>query len=307
MKFVDGYFEAVSAKCVYQDSEYREYELPLDVDKELIERPFYWMWVEASGQEAQTTQLRLAFTQNALERENQRLQEEHANAMKQTREEFPTFFGGASRSPKAELLDYGSFRLDKIFSSVANRGQFIVCQPSPILQKAKQRTLIPWLLCNGVTTMRCDLTKQMWWSMGVCLQNGQIVPSFYEQICHLEMVPMSPQRLLSQMSMPLDEALNRAMREQERLIKQLPTDWAEKARQRFNAEYDQLKLYYRSLRTEDTQHNKQLELEEARKIESLAKLYIPTVEVEVVQLGLVGLPESTTASSSLDPVLGQGF
>lgn len=290
MKFVDSYFKAVSAKCLYQDTEYREYELPRDVDKELIERPFYWMWVEASGQEAQTTQLRLAFTQNALERENQRLQEEHTKAMRQTPDDFSTFLTGPSRAPKAELLDYGSFRLDKIFSSVAKRGQFIVCQPSPALQKARQRTLVPWLLCNGVTTMRCDLTKQMWWSIGVCLQNGQIIPAFYERICHLEMVPVSPSRLLSHISLPLDEAMDRAMREQERLIKQLPTDWAESAKQRFNTEYDQLNLYYRSLRTEDIQQNEELELEQSRKIESLAKLYVPTVEVKIVQLGLIGLP-----------------
>lgn len=284
LQFCDAYFRAVGAPCVFQSDFYREYELPRDVDKELTDRPYYWLWVEQTGQQVPNTILRLAFNETALERENKRLRDE---AWQKFEASHPSeiermFF----RPPTAEWLTLGSFRLQKILESLDIRGRW-VCAAEPVTEGAQ---LIPWLVVNGIISYRCDLVEQRWVSIGVCLVTGQTVVRFTQLLEARTMKPADPHALLRRARVPLMEALRLAQQRLLACAADKPAAWADEARARLQAEMRHVRLYYDSLiRDTDEQDAVVFAAERDRKLAELERTISPRIEVNIVQLGLIGL------------------
>jgi hypothetical protein len=287
LTFCEAYFTAVGAPVVYAADGYREYELPRDVDKELTDRPYYWMWVEQTHQEVQPTILRLAFTEDAFERENQRLREEaRAEAEKQNLNDIqPMFF----RPPTAELVTLGSFRLDKMYASLDKRGQFACVVP----QSWKETSaLVPWLMMNMTVSYRCDLVEQQFWSVGVCLSNGQIVERFYDIFRNISINPENPSRFADVKALTMVQAFQRGQTHVAQALAARPHDWAVSAQQRLERELQQVRLYYQSILPDVPDNEKPLvQAEQKRKERELAERSGPRIDIVVKQLALVGLME----------------
>lgn len=288
LDFVDRYFQAVHATTLLKKDSYREIQLPTDVDKELNPRPFYWMWIETTGQKPEPTVLRMAFDQPTLEKENQRMKVEHDEKIASLS------ISPAERwmyqAPKAQLVDYGSFLLDKILASVKKRGAFAIVAPKNL---SGSKILIPWLMMNGMFTFRCDMSEQKLWSVAICLENGQIVDEFYNKIRHIEMNPISPQKLLYRLRMSLIDGFQALQTYLEFLVKQQPTDWAEKSLARLEQEQAHINLYYNSLLEDaDLEKLDSIKIEHERKLKSLSELYYPTIDIIIEQMALIGLPSS---------------
>ncbi len=287
LKFCDDFFEAVDAKVVYQSDDYREYELPRDVDKELTDRPYYWMWVEKTGQQVLPTILRLAFSSEAVERENQRLR---AAAIKEAMER------GASelelrflRPPMAEYVALGSFRLQKICESVERRGKFAAVG---ISSDHAQDRMVPWLMVNFLISSRCDLVSEEFLSLAVCLINGQVVQDFYRKIEHLPVSRMSAETCLKHAKLTLNGGFDCLYKHVERDLAQRPTDWALSAKQRMMSEVKQLNTYYDSIMPSLKEEERAVaNREKVRKIEELTSRVSPRIEVAMTQAALIGLPE----------------
>lgn len=286
--FCDSYFYAVGANKLFQSENYREFELPIEVDKELTNRPFYWMWVEHTGQPITPTILRLAFDDEALERENKRLLEE---ALKERENRQLTdaeryFF----HPPKAELLDLGSFRLDKIYSSIDLRGRFTSVIPS---SSTIHTPLIPWIVMNGLFSYRCESNEQEWFSIGICLNNGQIIHDFFSSIEHIQMQHIEPEILLRQAEMPIEQGIETLKKHITMTAQKKPPQWAEAALERLNEEIAQIEMYYKSLLL-DTPENEHVALcaESERKKRELIQRSSPQILIEWKQIGLFGLPLS---------------
>lgn len=283
--FVDAYFGAVGATTLVKHAAYREYELPRDVDKELTDRPYYWMWVERTAQEVKPTVLRLAFSDEAATRENSRLREK---ALAELEKRNPTdiermYF----RPPTTELIQLGSFRLDRIMTSLDTRGRF-AC----VKAKSTAATWIPWLIVNAVISYRCDLIEQAFHSIGCCLANGQLVDQFTDKIARIEMEHSTPHELLKSTKLSIDQAFQRIRSHLEYTVSKRPLDWAATARDRFNHEIKQTRTYYASILHEAKPDELPLiEAEQRRKELALQERMQPCIEIQLRQVALVGLVE----------------
>ncbi|MCL6444215.1 MAG: YqhG family protein [Alicyclobacillus sp.] len=291
LAFCDQYFRAVGAKTVYSADGYREYELPRDVDKELTDRPFYWLWVEKTGQQAPPTILRLAFRESAVQRENERLYRE-ARAAKEAQgmtELERMYF----RAPTAEYITLGSFRLDKIFLSLDGRGRFACVRPRTMTGDEHP---VPWLMMNVLVSRRCDLVEQTYLSVGCNLKSGQTVDNFYSALVRLPMDPADPTSCLASAELELADAEQRIRQHIERSVTREPTDWAADAQHRLQAELKQIEMYYGSLlRDAPADEQPLISAELARKKFELKERCQPRIELELRQLALVELPERTVA------------
>jgi hypothetical protein len=285
LKFCDNYFQTVNAKLQYDSESYREYVLPLDVDKELTDRPFFWMWAEKTGQPITPTTLRLAFSRDARDRENERLKQE-ALAKIEGKVLTPAermFF----RPPNTELIDYGCFRLEKIFRSVDARGRFacVICATGD-----KNTSTIPWLCLNGIISYVCDSAEQQWFSIGVCLQNSQIVEDFFPRMSRIYLEPAPANEVLTSATLPLQEAVKHAKEYINRIVKGHPADWAIDASTRLMDEISRLETYYRSMVFNAEEREREILLTDLnRKKSDLQSLHAPKITVEIKQFALIGL------------------
>ncbi|WP_284198935.1 YqhG family protein [Alicyclobacillus sacchari] len=272
LTFCDRYFQAVGADVICERPMYREYILPVDVDKELTDRPFYWMWVEKTNQTVEPTTLRLAFDQDAKLREDERLAELHQQALAQAQP--LSGFDILYRRPKqTELVDLGSFRLDKIIESARRRGQTVCVVPHGAHPHAQY---IPWLMINGLTRYVTDSVSETWWSKGVCLANLQIVESFYDRIAHLEMAGTSPEVIVRQAKHSLLEAAEALQAYLSHLVAEGDLNWAEEARLRLADDLAQLDAYYQSIEVEyPPEERNVLQQEHAKKRQALIEKSTP--------------------------------
>jgi len=293
IQFCDSYFQAVSAELIYSAPEYREYKLPRDIDKELTDRPFFWMWAEKTNQTVEPTTLRLAFDETAQVRENGRLKRiaEEESAKRVMTDIERMFF----RAPTAEFVNLGSFRLEKIYESVARKGRFACVQPADMLNDTP---LLPWLSMNGVISYRCDSIQQSWFSMGICLQTGQVISSFYDVLSKTPMRPAEPKRIMCWAKVTLKESIMQLRNAIQNVAISGPQDWAKEAHVRVQHELRQLNTYYNSILPDLSPDERELvEIEHARKSKELLERSQPVTEISVLQYALVGLPDSPTQTN----------
>jgi hypothetical protein len=285
LTFCDHYFAAVGASPVLQSDNYREYELPRDVDKEMTDRPYYWMWVENMQQVVPPSVLRLAFTEEALKRENERLKAEAlTKAEAQGMNDIQRMY---FRPPTAEFVTLGSFRLDKLFASLDNRGKFACVMPKSATSTSN---LVPWLMINALISYRCDVAEQRFISIGICLSNSQIVERFYEMIQKIEMQPMLPSTISDPHS--IGEGWKKIRVHLEKKLMRESHNWATDAQQRLSQELVQLETYYRSILPDipPSEHTL-VETEMTRKIRELTERTQPRIDIHCKQVALVGLLE----------------
>lgn len=287
LSFCDAYFHAVGGEPSYERAMYREYVLPTDVDKELTDRPFFWMWAEKTNQKVEPTTLRLAFTEEAKLREDERLRVMHERQMEenppQTR--YEAMF---RRSPQTELMDLGCFRIGKILDSARRRGFFASVVPK---NSTDTERLIPWLMINGMIRYQADSLQEEWFSVGTCLENLQVVPDFFSRIHKIPMRMHKPPFILRQASHTLDDAVACCKQWITGLIDERDHTWAMESAERLADNLSQLDAYYMSMQTAKTEEEQSAwATEHVRKGKELAEKSTPHIYIQPTQVALVGLP-----------------
>jgi hypothetical protein len=279
--FCDRFFAVVDAPCILAKPSYREFQLPVDVDKELTDRPYYWLWVERTGEQVEPSILRLAFDEDVAEGESERLKQEAMSGPKfaQLNEVQRMFF----RPPTAEYVAFGSFRLEKIFESVKRRGVSACVKESGV-----KVALRPWLLCQCLITYHCDLSKQRIASIGMNLHTGQISTDFLEKVHARHMEPADPTECLIGAKSSVEEGLRCI---QDFLREQIEAEshaWADEALERLDSELASLDLYYNSIRTDIPEEEQPLvELERTRKRHEHEERIRPVIDCEVTQMAII--------------------
>lgn len=287
LAFCDEYFDAVGAHTVSHSNDYREYELTRDVDKEMTDRPYYWMWAETTNQEVPPSILRLAFTEDALKQVNERLRiDALAKAEAQGMNDIQRMY---FRPPTAEFVTLGSFRLDKLYSSLDTRGRFACVMPK---SATAAMHLVPWLMVNVLVSYRCDLTLQRMMSIGLCMKNGQIIDRFFEMIRRIEMQPMTPIPPSVAREIHVDAGLRSVRAYLEKRLMNNAHNWAFEAQERLEQELNQLRTYYRSILPDVPESEHALvDAEQTRKEQELTERMQPRINIHCKQVAIVGLIE----------------
>ncbi|GAX90888.1 YqhG family protein [Effusibacillus lacus] len=267
------YFAATGTPILREEPDYLQVELPIEIDKELTDRPYYWMWIEATGETPKPTVLNLIFDSNVQ-------------------------VDGVDRT---ELVTLGSFRLEKIFASATRRGQF-VCQ---FQTGSTVGIRVPFLLTSLKISYIADRRKDEIRSYGINLRSNQVVRDLYEQVCTLPMTSQLPVPYTEQLANKeiLAASLQTGWQRIQDVVMQEIQEgdhaWAAEAMERLAQEIEQLEAYYQSLALNEEETPSMLAAERELRFAELKWRCKPRIQIQPLHFGLLYLdPTQFTGTSA---------
>lgn len=253
--YLERYFLANHCDILDKKEGYLKVKLTVEVDKLLINRPFYWHYIEKINGEPETKTLEFKTRQE---------------------EELP-----------GEFIHFGSPRLHQIFQSTRALSSYIrLYQDLDIGQKGSFTSLAPWLGVNFKISYQSHLKKDYILSLGLHLIKGTIISDFHNFLTDVDLTPKIPNYCytLAPMIKPIS-GLKRLEAVIEKQIQEDQHDWAERAKQRWNDDQQLLDQFYED---PTEQQNDEAYLQET---EALRNQYEPQILVDVINGGLFYLQD----------------
>ncbi|SFS59048.1 YqhG family protein [Marininema halotolerans] len=250
------YLEAYDCHMIEKHPDYIETRLSIEVDKDIIQRPFYWMYVEKMGLEPQPATLLFTFEP-----------------------------GKAPSGVREDLLTSGAPRFQQMLRSARNHGRFVRLYEDkrPRLLKEGSLPYEPWLVLHYQVSFLCDRKKDHLISLGIDLRTGAISEGFDQQLQGRDWTHKLPDRrhtLPSILSIP--EAVGELEYWLQGWIENQDLTWADQAMDQLNQELAQLHAFY----PEEWRMSDELHEEKKQRLRESIWQYHPRVEVETVSAGL---------------------
>jgi Bacterial protein YqhG of unknown function len=237
-------------------------QLSIEADKDLVNRPFYWMYVEKMGIEPQPSILTFVFDPKQLENHD-----------------------------RGEYLTSGSPRFVSMLEAAKKRGRFVRLfeeKPSAVGSPLSSRPYIPWLGVNFHIACVCDQKKDEICCLGINLHSGEIVQDFFHKMKRRRWTAKLPaNRHTVQPQLTLVEGVGELERFLQDQIERQDLSWAERALERMRMELEQLEHFY----PEGVES-----AEKEQRIRETIWQYHPRVEVEVINAGLFYLDGAVNES-----------
>lgn len=254
-EFLTYFFIANGADILVNHDAYIRVQLTVELDKQLMNRPFYWHYLEKTGGEPNPTVLTLI------------TDPEH------TPEEV-----------KGEIIHFGSPRLHQIFQATKKMAGYIRLYENAPIRMGQQIALHPWLSTNIKVSFVCDRKRDILFSLGLHLLTGTIVENFHDKMFNYSLTPVIPDFsfTLSPLIMPKSgvSRLDRYVRLQ---LEKEDHEWAERAIQKWDKDLTLLQHFYEG--TEDKQENYELEKT------ALQEQYEPHIQISIMNGGMFYLSE----------------
>ncbi len=247
--FLERYFIANECEILENKSGYMNVQLTIDLDKELMNRPFYWHYLEKTGGVPNPMKLSLITDPNI-----------------------------APKDIKGENMHFGSPRLHHIFESTKKLAGYIrLYEKSVFVQK--QTPLKPWIGLNLKVSYQCDRKKDVFHSIGLNLINGQFVENFHDNLLQLELTPKIPDYsfTLSPLIMP-KSGLKRIENYLKEKINGEEHSWAEEAKKRWQKDLNLLEHFYK----DSEEKGESYEIEK----QALTDQYEPKINISIINGGL---------------------
>ncbi|CAI8844364.1 transposase [Brevibacillus sp. IT-7CA2] len=251
-QFVERYLATFSAHIVESHPDYFTVKLPVEVDKDIGNRPFYWSWVDKMNLAYQPLVLTFAFHPDCT-----------------------------PEGLRSEHLHLGATRMQQIFASTKKHGSFVCMyeQQGGLLGNAGKRRstpLVPWLGMNLKVSLLCDKRRDILLYLGINLHQPRLVTDFTSFLFSLSLTPAIPDYYYTlDRKVTIQEALQMAQQEVEHTLEQEDQHWAEEARTRLSEEMAILEAYYEELarrEPENEQTNADESGEEAEQLEAQSSL-----------------------------------
>ncbi len=225
-------------------------QLTIELDKELMNRPFYWHYLEKTGGTPNPMTLSLVTNQD------------------KTPEDF-----------KGELIHFGSPRLHQIFHSTRNLAGYIRLYENRHVPSGQQLPLHPWLGLNIKISYQCNRKKDSIRSIGLNLINGGIKEEFHTYLMSKNLTPKIPDFsfTLTPIIKP-KSGINRIQTYLFEEIKNEPFEWADEARERWKEDLLLLNHFYEDIE----------EKPEAYYLEqqALKEQYEPKISIDIINGGI---------------------
>lgn len=252
--FLLQYFQANDCSIVENLPGYLTVQLTIELDKELMNRPFYWHYLEKTGGVP--------------------------NPMKMT---LITDLNKVPENIKGETIHFGSPRLHQIFDSTKNLSRYIRLYENH--QNGNKKTpLLPWLCLNVKISYQCDRKRDIFKSIGLQMINGRIVEDFHDRLLNIFLTPKIPDYsfTLSSLVKPKSGML-RIENYLRNVINQDDHSWADEARNRWEKDLRLLNHFYEDIEEE----NESYETEK----KALQEQYEPRIKISFINGGLFYLTE----------------
>ncbi|WP_416149532.1 YqhG family protein [Salipaludibacillus sp. HK11] len=189
--FLKGFFTEHDCSVANLTNSSFDVQLTNEMDKALMNRPFYWHYIEKMNGTP--------------------------TPMKLTIETDSTAF---KKSKGTELIHYGSPRLHQLFSFAMAKGKYGHYYEN-VKPKTTTSSLKPWIALNGKIVYQCHRKKEQYFSIGLNLINGEMLNDFHSLIADWQMnetisnlcFPLSPlikpatgiQRIRNQLLMAINQ------------------------------------------------------------------------------------------------------
>ncbi|WP_409301644.1 YqhG family protein [Peribacillus sp. SCS-155] len=253
--FLVKYFSSNNCELIENRPGYLTIQLTIEMDKELMNRPFYWHYLETTGGTPNPMKLTL-ITDPAL----------------------------APEDVKGDVVHFGSPRLHQIFESTTRLGGFIRLYEDTRYYPPAKYSLFPWLCINVKVSYQCDRKKDVFNSVGLNLITGDIRDDFHNKVLSLPVTPKIPDFsfTLSPLIMPksglarLDSFIRRTFQGDDH-------SWAEEAIHRWNKDLELLEHFY----AEQEEKSETYFTEK----EALRAQYEPNIKISVINGGLFYLTD----------------
>lgn len=249
-QFLKRYFLANECEVVDIGPGIITVQLSIELDKELMNRPFYWHYLEKTGGTP--------------------------NPMKLT---FITDPETALKNINGENIYFGSPRLHQIFNSSKKLAGYIRLYEDNTNKPGQQIPLKPWLGLNMKISYQCDRKRDVFKSLGLQLINGQLVEHFFDKLLTLPLTPKIPDYsfTLSPLIMPKSGIL-RIENHLKNEIQKEDHSWAEEAKIRWKKDLDLLEHFYEDV--EEKMENYEIEKS------ALKDQYEPKVNISIINGGI---------------------
>ncbi|WP_246945977.1 YqhG family protein [Bacillus pinisoli] len=256
-RFLERYFIANECEILENAAGFMNIQLTIDLDKELMNRPFYWHYLEKTGGTPNPAQL--AFITNPAQ----------------------------SRSDvKGEVIHFGSPRLHQIFQSTKKLAGFIRMYEQVKQTNFQQNStpLHPWLGLNMKISYQSDQTRDVILSVGLNLINGMIIDHFQDQLNRLNVTPKIPDFCftLTPIIKP-QSGIARVKQTIQSIIDHDDHTWAIQARERWEQDLQLLDHFYEDIEEKPESY----EVEK----QALKDQYEPKVKVSVINGGIFYLSQ----------------
>lgn len=155
IQFLHQYFTANHCDIIEVSDEQLTVQLTVELDKALMNRPFYWQYIESTGRTGSPKRM--------------------------------TFSTELKEDPKVEWIHFGSPRLQQIFHHMNQVNKYV--QLFEVCQTDEKTLLEPWLLTNNLIIYEGKQKKEQLVSIGLNLINGTMV---FNMMKWLDKLPFSP-------------------------------------------------------------------------------------------------------------------
>ena len=214
--YLEKFFKENNCAIVRGNDHYLTVQLTIDMDKKIMNRPFYWKYLENTDGVPNPAQLTFITDQNRLEDDI-----------------------------KGEVVHFGSPRLNQLFQTTKELGSYVQMYEK-VSDNPKIKTMLtPWLGVNYKVSYYSDQTKEMFHSLGINLITGNMIDCFQEWISGVDLdSTMSDDAFsITYIIKPL-RGLERLDAAIENLIQQDDHTWADEAKLRWKKDREVLEYFY---------------------------------------------------------------
>lgn len=253
-EFLTTYFQANDCELLENTPSYLTVQLTNEMDKELMNRPFYWHYLEKTGGIPNPAQMTIITDQEST-----------------------------PDSIKGENIHVGSPRLHQLIESTKRLAGYIRVYED-IFPVNGQLPLFPWLALNVKISYQCDRKKETFMSVGLNLISGEIMEDFHKKQEAIKVTSKIPDYTftLSPLIMP-KSGLGRLESYIKKSFEQDDHSWADKARERWQADLELLEHFYKDMEEKSESYHTEKK--------ALQSQYEPMVIISVINGGLFYLSE----------------
>ena len=248
-QYLRTFFLENNCQFVNDTDHYLTVQLTIDMDKRIMNRPYYWQYVETTGGVPSPAQLTLITDQTKLK-----------------------------ENIKGELVHFGSPRLSQLFQVTHEMGSFI--QMFEQVEATINRPILtPWLGVNYKVSYYSNQTKELLHSLGINLMNGNILPNFHTSLIDMNLASAMPPNafLLPYVIKPI-RGLERLDGVIENFIQQDDHSWADQAKKRWQRDMRVLEFFYEGVEVRPESY----EMEKT----ALEQQYEARIKIEVINGGI---------------------
>lgn len=248
-QYLRTFFSENNCQFVNDTDHYLTVQLTIDMDKRIMNRPYYWQYVESVGAVPCPSLLTLITDQRKLK-----------------------------DNIKGELVHFGSPRLGQLFQATHEMGAFIQMFEQ-VEETIKRPILTPWLGVNYKVSYYSNQTKEMLHSLGINLMNGNIITDFHASLIEKNIAStMQPNAFLLPYVIKPVRGLERLDGVVENVIQQDDHSWAEQAKKRWQRDIRVLEFFYEGV-------EERPECYEMEKT-ALQQQYEARIKIEIINGGL---------------------